>query len=92
MIILTHDLVVNVSDYNYTLMLDKHTVDKNGKPVYDTLGYYTNLAGAVSGARDYCIKKRLGDMVCDLRGAIDEMTKITNEFLNLLREKTGEQK
>lgn len=92
MIILIHNLVINVSENNYTLMLDKHTVDKNGKPVYETLGYYTNLASAVSGARDYCIKKRLGDVVCDLREAIDEINQITDEFKNLLREKTGEQK
>lgn len=90
MITLKHDLVVDVSQNNYTLMLDKHKQDKNGNPLYETLGYYNTLTGAVNGARDYCVRKNLASDVYSLRGAVDEMKRITDEFVNLLRENTGE--
>lgn len=90
MITLKYDLLVDVSQYNYTLMLDKHKQDKKGKPVYETLGYYNTLTGAVCGAKDYCIRKILGSDVHSLTEAADEIARITDEFANLLREKMGE--
>lgn len=90
MVILNKDLVVEVSQSNYTLMLDKHKQDKKGNPVYETLGYYCTLAGAVRGARDYCIKKRLEEHEHSLCEAINEMQKITDEWRDLLHSSVKE--
>jgi hypothetical protein len=90
MITLIHDLIIDVDECKYTLMLDKHKVDKKGKSVYEVLGYYSNLTTAVHGAREYCIKQHLKSGLYGLYDALNEITKITNEFMNLLREKGGE--
>lgn len=90
MVILKHDLIVDVSQNNFTLMVDKRKLDKKGNPVYETLGYYNTLAGAVYGARDYCIRKSLSDCAYDLPEAIKEIKRITAEFVELLQEKMGE--
>ena len=90
MVYLKHDLFIDVSQNNYTLMLDKHKLDKNGNAVYEPLGYFCTLAGAVHGARDYCIKKRLGDVALELRGAIEEILRIDMEFYKMLRGEMGD--
>ena len=84
MIILIHDLVIGVDTNNYTLMLDEHKQDKNGKQIYKTLGYYGTLQNAVCGARRYCIRKRLESNVCVLTDAIKIIKSITEEFSKLL--------
>lgn len=86
MITLKHDCFIDVSQNNYTLMLDKHKQDKNGKPIYETLGYYSTLQGAVSGARDYYIKRQLGADTYTLDKAIEIVQKINKEFFDLLKE------
>lgn len=90
MITLKHDLLIDVSQNNYTLMLDKHKKDKKDKPIYETIGYYHTLTGAVNGARDYCIRKNLECDQYSLREAVSEIKRVTDEFVNLLRENTGE--
>lgn len=84
MIVLINDLVVDVTEFNYTLMVDRHKTDKKGKPIYTTLGYYSNLAGAVNGAKEYCIKNELRDGLYDLREAIEKINSISTKFSNLL--------
>ena len=91
MIILKHDLVVDTDGYDYTLMLDKHKVDKKGEPVYDTLSYHGSLTGAVRSARDYCVKKRLNEEVFTLSEAVEEMASITDEFMALLKERSRDE-
>lgn len=90
MVILNNDLIVEVSQNNYTLILDKHKQDKKGNPVYETLGYFGTLAGAVYGAREYCIKKKLSENAYELRDAIAEIQRANREFLDMLRKVTGE--
>lgn len=85
MITLIYDLVIGVDTNNYTVMLDKHKCDKNGKPIYEKLGYYGTLAGAVDGARKYCIRKQLGSEIHTLTDAIVIMKSITEEFSALLK-------
>lgn len=85
MITLIHDLVIDVDTNNYTVMLNKHKCDKNGKPIYEKLGYYGTLESAVNGARKYCIRKQLGSEIHTLTDAIDIMKSITEEFSTLLK-------
>ena len=85
MITLTCDLVIGVDTNNYTLMLDRHREDKNGKPMYEKLGYYGTLVAAVRGARDYCIRKQLESNTNTLSDAIEIINRTTKEFSDLLK-------
>lgn len=85
MVTLIHDCVVDVSQNNYTLMIDKHKQDKEGKPLYETLGYYHTLTGAVNGAKDYFIKKRLSADTYTLDKAIEVIKQVNKEFIDLLK-------
>ena len=85
MVTLIHDCVVEVSQNNYTLMLDKHKQDKEGKPLYEILGYYNTLTGAVNGAKDYFIKKRLSVNTYTLDKAIEIIKQVNKEFIDLLK-------
>ncbi len=85
MITLKHDCLIDVSQNNFTLMLDKHKQDKNGKPIYETLGYYSTLQGAVCGARDYYVKRQLESDTYTLDKAIEIVRQTNKEFFDLLK-------
>ena len=89
MITLIHDLIIDVSQTNYTLMVDKHKQDKNGNPLYDTLGYYATLERAILGARDYYIRKCLGESTRPLDEAVEIVRQINTEFSDLLKREIG---
>lgn len=89
MITLKHDIVIDVSPNNYTLMLDRHKRDKNGHPLYEILGYYTSLVTAIRSAREYYIRKRLSEEVLPLHEAIEEVRRITDEFAAMLDKALG---
>lgn len=85
MIVLIHDYVVTLSQYSYILMRDKHKQDKNGKPIYETVGYYGTLESAIIAAKDHCFKERIsGDVVC-LAQAIDTLKQVSDEFSELIK-------
>lgn len=90
MIILKHDIVIDVSQSNYTLMFDKKAKDKNGKPIYEVLGYYASLSSAIRGAKEHYIRKRLDEEVFPLNKAIEEVRRISDEFAAMLTDATGE--
>lgn len=49
MVKLIKDYVVSVDSTDYTLMIDVHKKDKNGRDLYKTVGYYSTLDGAIKG-------------------------------------------
>lgn len=85
MITLIHDLIIDVSQTNFTLMIDRHKTDKNGKALYDTLGYYNNLERAILGARDFYIKRCLSESTRTLDEAVEIVRQVNTEFLNLMK-------
>lgn len=89
MITLIHDLVIDVSLTNFTLMIDKHKTDKKGNALYDTLGYYATLERAILGARDHYIKKCLSESTRTLDEAVETVRQINTEFSDLLSRKIG---
>lgn len=89
MINLIHDYVVDVDQHNYTLMRDKHKRNKKGNPIYETLGYYSSLEGAISAAKQCCIKTHLGKEVYSLHEAIEIIRQVNKEFSDLLKEVLG---
>ncbi len=86
MITLIHDCVIDVNQNNYTLMLDKHKKDKSGNPVYEILGYYSNLESAICNAKDYHIKRQLESDIFTLSEAINVIKQVTKEFEDLLKD------
>ena len=86
MIKLNHNFVVDSNKNNYILMLDKHKEDSNKKPVYETLGYYSTLEGAIYGAKSIFTRIRLGSEVFNLEQALEEIRKIHREWVDMLEE------
>ena len=86
MINLIHDYVVDVNQYNYILMIDRHRQDKKGKPVYETLSYHGDLEGAIFAAKRDYVKKQLGEEPCVLDEAIRIINQVHEEFSDLLKE------
>lgn len=84
MIKLTENYVVQVDVHNYTLLRDRGRVDKDGKPTYETLGYYGDLAGAINGAIQHMTRLRLSDGKHDLADALRVIRECTGEFKGLL--------
>lgn len=89
MVKLTDDYFVDVNGTTYTLMLDKHKVDKNGKPETEAVGYYMSLASAVKAAADDRIGHKLANGSYNLAEAVKLIQEITAEFSSLLTEKCG---
>lgn len=85
MITLIHDLVIDVSQNNCTLMVDKNKCDKNGNPIYETVGYYSSLEGAVQAGKNYCIRKKLEAGTFTLTEAIKVIQECNKEFMDLLK-------
>ena len=85
MIVLTHDYVVDVDKYCYTLMRDRHKQDKKGNPIRETLGYYRNLESTIIAAKEHSIKDIMCDDTVSLTEAIEIIKQANNEFRNLLK-------
>ena len=47
MIRVNDDYVIDVDSMCYTTKIDKHKTDKKGNPVYEVVGYYKDLDGAI---------------------------------------------
>lgn len=86
MIKLLRDYAIDVTKYGYNLMVDKHRVNKEGKPVYETLGYYTTLEQVVNACRDYIIKMKLRDDVYSLKEALEIIKTCDLDFKKYLKE------
>ena len=89
MVTLIHDLVIDVSQNNYTLMVDKNKCDKKGNPIYETVGYYSSLEGAVQGAKNYYIRKKLEADTFTLTEAIKAIQECNKDFMDLIKDLIG---
>ena len=90
MIHLINDYVINVDTNNYTLMIDKHKVNKKNEPVYETVGYYTSFASAINGAIASMNKRDLSIGEYSLNEAVEIIKTNNEQFTKLLNEKLGE--
>lgn len=88
MIRINKDYVIDVSSDSYTLMEDKHTLDKHNKKVFKTLGYYTTLYGAFKGALDYEVKDSLSKGEYTLQEAITCVSALSDEFIGAFKKLT----
>lgn len=91
MIRINDDLVIkadNEGGVSYTLMSDKHKNNKDGKPVFVVLGYYTSLESALIGAKTYMIHEVIANNDHSLDEAIRTVKDISNEFIGTFRRVT----
>lgn len=89
MIRVNEDYVIEVDQYNFTVKFDKHKKYLNEKTgtetdVYDIVGHYSTLEGALSGClKDIQIKK-LSDKIYSLESAIKCVRETTKEFTSVM--------
>lgn len=89
MIRINENYVIDTGDnMNYILKEDKHKIDKEGNPVYVTLGYYSRLESALIGAKNHLIHKSMGEGEKSLYEAIRAVRDISNEFISVFRNVT----
>ena len=81
MIVLKNDYEI-VADNNYYIFFHK-TVPKSGKIYYSIIGYYTQLAGALRGYLNDCIKvevsKQEHQTIHEILDLIHELSNYINE-------------
>lgn len=86
MIRVNDNYVVLVDTLSYKACVDTHRVTKKGKPVYNTIGYYSNLESALFAIVENMNAKKLEDGVHTLTEAI-EIIKANNKILgDMLKE------
>lgn len=89
MIKLTGNYVVQVDVHNYTLLRDRGKPDKDGRPTYETIGCYGDLAGALSGAIQHMTRLRLSDGKHELADAVRVIRECHDAFKGLLEQAVG---
>lgn len=93
MIQINDDYIVQIDNFNYTVMRDAHrkttrTDKATGEVIetdaYITVGYYGDLAGAIKGVIEDMNRRELKDGIHTLKEALEIVTKNNNRFYELL--------
>lgn len=92
MIRVNDDYIITVDSMSYTLMRDVHRKtkrrDRSGEEVevdaFLTLGYYSNLRGAIEGAIKDMNARELSEGVHELKEALEIVTTNNRRFSELL--------
>lgn len=85
MIRVNDEFVITVNDCTYIAAVDKHKTDKEGKPMYKTIGYYPSVKMALKGIFKYKARIVLGEGEKTLTEAINALETIENEFEEALQ-------
>jgi hypothetical protein len=85
MVRLTDDLVVTANAYGYKLMRDMHQVDKEGKAVFQPIGYHSTLRSAVRGALEYVNRKGIEENYMTISEAIVFLNNNRRMFEDVLK-------
>ena len=88
MIRVNDDYVILVDTLNYTSCKDDHKTDKNGKPVYKTIGYFSNLEQALRGIIKDMNGRAFEAGVYSLQEALEIIKQSNKVFTDMLREVT----
>ena len=86
MIRVNDDYVIDVDSMCYTTKIDKHKTDKKGNPVYEVVGYYKDLDGAILAVVKSMNRKELSDGVYELKEALEIIQASNEQFETLLKE------
>lgn len=85
MIQVDKNYVIDVDRHCYTVKIDKHKVDKSGKPVFEVWGYYGNLENAIKGVIDAMNTAKLKRGTHTLEEALQIVQKNNDQFTKLLK-------
>lgn len=85
MVRIDNDYVILVDEMSYTAAIDRHSVNKLGKPVYDTIGYFGSLKQALEGVYRHKLRKSLMVSEKPLRTAIEEVDRLAKEMHESLK-------
>ena len=86
MIRVNDDYYIRVDSDNYTACRDKHKTDKKGNALYNVVGYYSNLEGALRGIIKDMNARAFESGTHTLQEAL-EVIKSSNEvFTRMIRE------
>ncbi len=86
MIRVNDDYVIDVDSMCYTTKIDKHKTDKKGNPVYEVVGYYKDLDGAILAVVKSMNRKELSEGVYELKEALEIIQASNEQFETLLKE------
>ena len=86
MIRVNDDYVIDVDSMCYTTKIDKHKTDKKGNPVYEVVGYYKVLDGAILAVVKSMNRKELSEGVYELKEALEIIQASNEQFETLLKE------
>ena len=86
MIRVNDDYVIDVDSMCYTTKIDKHKADKKGNPVYEVVGYYKDLDGAILAVVKSMNRKELSEGVYELKEALEIIQASNEQFETLLKE------
>ena len=86
MIRVNDNYVIDVDSMCYTAKIDKHKTDKKGNPVYEVVGYYKDLDGAILAVVKSMNRKELSEGVYELKEALEIIQASNEQFETLLKE------
>lgn len=76
---------------NYTLQIDTHKTDKEGNPIYKSIGFHRSLKNCILfGLKRQFDAKTLSELDCSLQDAIKVITENDILVKNILEEKIKE--
>ena len=78
------DYVIDVNRYEYTVKCSKHTVDKKGEEVFETVGHYSTPEHAIKGVIGSMNKKQLSDGIHSLEQVVKIIVSNNAKFYDLL--------
>lgn len=84
MVRINKDYIVDVDTYEYTAKQDLHKEDKEGNPIYKTVGHYGTLKNAILGIFKHKGQKVLSEGEYSLNEAVDALSAIKTELVNAL--------
>ena len=75
--------VIDVDPQNYTAQIDTKKSDKEGNPVYKTIGYYGTLYAAIKGIAENETREQLVNGEISLADALTKVRSVYQEFEQL---------
>lgn len=84
MIRVNDDYVIAIGPYDYTAQMDVHKTNKEGEPIYKTIGYYPNTESALKAIVKDMIRTKLSNGTHNLEEAIRIIKECNSQFDDLL--------
>ena len=88
MIRVNENYCIDVDEKCYTVKIDKHKEDKNGNPIFETVGYFSSLESAIKGVIISMNRKQLKEGVHSLVEALGIIHENNRKLCELLEQVT----